>query len=415
MSAAAHTTRSSATAPREEVVAGGPLGGVRVLDLGTVYAAPITALLLGDYGADVLKIEHPRGDPARTHGPSKDGHGLWWKVISRNKRTATLVLSRPEGREIMERLVEDADVLIENFRPGVMEKWGLGPERLLEINPDLVMLRVTGFGQTGPYAQRRAFGTLAEAMSGLAHQTGQPGGPPTLPPFGLADGVAAISGAYAVMLALYHRDANGGGQVIDLSLLAPLLAILGPGPSAYDQLQIVPGRQGNRSSNNAPRTAYETRDRRWVAISASATSIAERVMAIVGRPDIARQEWFSSARERVRHADELDRIVGEWIGARDFDAVMATFEEAGAAIAPIYDVEQVVNDPHVRATGIVTTVDDEDLGPLTMQNLAFRLVGSPGRIRFAGRGLGQDNDEIYAERLGLPPERIALLREQGVI
>ena len=416
MSAAAHTTRSSATAPREEVVAGGPLGGVRVLDLGTVYAAPITAMLLGDYGADVLKIEHPRGDPARTHGPSKDGHGLWWKVISRNKRTATLVLSRPEGREIMERLVEDADVLIENFRPGVMEKWGLGPERLLEINPDLVMLRVTGFGQTGPYAQRRAFGTLAEAMSGLAHQTGQPGGPPTLPPFGLADGVAAISGAYAVMLALYHRDANGaGGQVIDLSLLAPLLAILGPGPSAYDQLQIVPGRQGNRSSNNAPRTAYETRDRRWVAISASATSIAERVMAIVGRPDIARQEWFSSARERVRHADELDRIVGEWIGARDFDAVMATFEEAGAAIAPIYDVEQVVNDPHVRATGIVTTVDDEDLGPLTMQNLAFRLVGSPGRIRFAGRGLGQDNDEIYAERLGLPPERIALLREQGVI
>ena len=415
MSAAAHT-RSSAAAPREEVVAGGPLGGVRVLDLGTVYAAPITAMLLGDYGADVLKIEHPRGDPARTHGPSKDGHGLWWKVISRNKRTATLVLSRPEGREIMERLVEDADVLIENFRPGVMEKWGLGPERLLEINPDLVMLRVTGFGQTGPYAQRRAFGTLAEAMSGLAHQTGQPGGPPTLPPFGLADGVAAISGAYAVMLALYHRDANGaGGQVIDLSLLAPLLAILGPGPSAYDQLQIVPGRQGNRSSNNAPRNAYETRDRRWVAISASATSIAERVMAIVGRPDIARQEWFSSARERVRHADELDRIVGEWIGARDFDAVMATFEEAGAAIAPIYDVEQVVNDPHVRATGIVTTVDDEDLGPLTMQNLAFRLVGSPGRIRFAGRGLGQDNDEIYAERLGLPPERIALLREQGVI
>jgi len=414
MSAAAHT-RSSATAPREEVVAGGPLGGVRVLDLGTVYAAPITAMLLGDYGADVLKIEHPRGDPARTHGPSKDGHGLWWKVISRNKRTATLVLSRPEGREIMERLVEDADVLIENFRPGVMEKWGLGPERLLEINPDLVMLRVTGFGQTGPYAQRRAFGTLAEAMSGLAHQTGQPGGPPMLPPFGLADGVAAISGAYAVMLALYHRDANGGGQVIDLSLLAPLLAILGPGPSAYDQLQIVPGRQGNRSSNNAPRNAYETRDRRWVAISASATSIAERVMAIVGRPDIARQEWFSSARERVRHADELDRIVGEWIGARDFDAVMATFEEAGAAIAPIYDVEQVVNDPHVRATGIVTTVDDEDLGPLTMQNLAFRLVGSPGRIRFAGRGLGQDNDEIYAERLGLPPERIALLREQGVI
>jgi crotonobetainyl-CoA:carnitine CoA-transferase CaiB-like acyl-CoA transferase len=416
MTAAGHTATPPGTVRREEDAGHGPLAGVRVLDLGTVYAAPISAMLLGDYGADVLKIEHPRGDPARTHGPGKDGHGLWWKVISRNKRTATLVLSRPEGREIMERLVIGADVLIENFRPGVMEKWGLGPERLLEINPDLVMLRVTGFGQTGPYAHRRAFGTLAEAMSGLAHQTGQAEGPPTLPPFGLADGVAAISGAYAVMLALYHRDVHGaGGQVIDLSLLAPLLAILGPGPSAYDQLGIVPGRHGNRSPNNAPRNAYETRDGRWIAISASATSIAERVMTVVGRPDIAAQGWFSSARERVRRADQLDRTVGDWIAARDFDEVMAAFQEAGAAIAPIYDMEQVVNDPHVRATGMITSVDDEDLGPLRMQNLVFRLLGSPGRIRFPGRGLGQDNDEVYAERLGLDRERVAKLREDGVI
>jgi crotonobetainyl-CoA:carnitine CoA-transferase CaiB-like acyl-CoA transferase len=172
-------TTPTATAPLGEGTGDGPLSGVRVLDVGTVYAAPITAMLLGDYGADVLKIEHPRGDPARTHGPSKDGYGLWWKVISRNKRAATLVLSHPKGRELLEELVADADVLIENFRPGVMEKWGIGPERLLEINPELVMLRVTGFGQTGPYAHRRAFGTLAEAMSGLAHQTGQPDGPPT--------------------------------------------------------------------------------------------------------------------------------------------------------------------------------------------------------------------------------------------
>jgi crotonobetainyl-CoA:carnitine CoA-transferase CaiB-like acyl-CoA transferase len=416
MTIAMHATKPTATAPRDQGAGDGPLAGIRVLDLGTVYAAPITAMLLGDYGADVLKIEHPRGDPARTHGPSRDGHGLWWKVISRNKRTATLVLSRPEGREIMERLVADADVLIENFRPGVMEKWGLGPERLLEINPGLVMLRVTGFGQTGPYAHRRAFGTLAEAMSGLAHQTGQPDGPPTLPPFGLADGVAAISGAYAVMLALYHRDANGGGgQVVDLSLLAPLLAILGPGPSAYDQLGAVPGRHGNRSANNAPRNADRTRDGRWVAISASATSIAERVMTVVGRPDIARQEWFPSARERVRHADELDRTVGDWIAARGFAEVMSAFEDAGAAIAPIYDMAQVAGDPHVRATNMITTVEDEDLGPLEMQNLLFRLLGSPGGIRFAGRGLGQDNDEIYGERLGLDDERVAQLREQGVI
>ena len=394
----------------------GPLAGIRVLDLGTVYAAPITAMLLGDYGADVLKIEHPRGDPARTHGHSKDGHGLWWKIISRNKRTATLVLSRPEGREILEALVAEADVLIENFRPGVMEKWGVGPDRLLEVNPDLVMLRVTGFGQNGPYAHRRAFGTLAEAMSGLAHQTGRPDGPPTLPPFGLADGVAAITGAYAVMLALYHREINGGGgQVIDLSLLAPLVSILGPGPSAYDQLGTVPQRHGNRSANNAPRNAYRTRDDRWVAISASATSVAARVMAVVGRPDIAEEEWFHSARERVRRADALDTIVADWIGARDFDEVMAAFGAAGAAIAPIYDMEQLMHDAHVRATELITTVDDADLGPLRMQNLPFRMLGTPGRIRFAGRRLGEDTDDVYAERLGLDADRVAELRERGVI
>jgi crotonobetainyl-CoA:carnitine CoA-transferase CaiB-like acyl-CoA transferase len=394
----------------------GPLHGIRVLDVSTVYAAPIAAMMLGDYGAEVIKVEHPRGDPARTHGHSKDGHGLWWKVISRNKRTVTLNLGHPDGCELLERLAADADVLIENFRPGVMEKWGLGPDRLHAINPSLVILRVTGFGQSGPYAKRRAFGTLAEAMSGFAHQTGQPEGPPTLPPFGLADGVTGLAGATAVLLALYHRtQCDGRGQVIDISLLEPLLTLLGPGPSAYDQLGIVPGRHGNRSRNNAPRNTYQTRDGRWVAISASATQIAERVMRLVGRPDIAAQPWFSSARERVRHGDQLDDVVARWIRARDFDQVMSAFEEAGAAIAPIYDIEQLMNDPHVEAREAITTIEDEDLGPLRMQNLMFRLSDSPGAIRFAGRRLGQDNHEIYGERLGLDANRIAQLREQGAI
>jgi crotonobetainyl-CoA:carnitine CoA-transferase CaiB-like acyl-CoA transferase len=396
--------------------ASGPLEGIRVLDVSTVYAAPITAMLLGDYGADVLKIEHPRGDPARTHGHNKDGHGLWWKVISRNKRTVTLNLSHPTGRDMLERLVLDADVLIENFRPGVMEKWGLGPDRLQELNPGLVILRVTGFGQFGPYAERRAFGTLAEAMTGFAHQTGQPDGPPTLPPFGLADGVTGLAGAIAVLLALYRRKHNGGcGQVIDVSLLEPLLTILGPGPSVYHQLGIVPGRHGNRSPNNAPRNTYLTRDGRWVAISASATSIAERVMRLVGRPDIAEQPWFHSARERVRHGDQLDSVVARWIGARDFEEVMAGFEEAGAAIAPIYDIEQLMSDPQIEALDAITTVEDDDLGPLRMQNLMFRLSESPGAIRFTGRRLGQDNQQVYGERLGLEPGRIAELQAEGVI
>jgi crotonobetainyl-CoA:carnitine CoA-transferase CaiB-like acyl-CoA transferase len=401
-------------APRDD----GPLNGIRVLDISTVYAAPITAMLLGDYGADVIKVEHPRGDPARSHGANKDGHGLWWKVISRNKRCVTLNLGTPEGQQILRDLVVDADVLVENFRPGVLEKWSLGPEQLHALNPGLIMLRVTGFGQTGPYARRRAFGTLAEAMSGFAHQTGDEDGPPTLPPFGLADGVTGIAGAFAVMTALYHRATPEGderGQVIDLSLLEPLVGILGPGPTAFDQLGAVPGRQGNRSPNNAPRNAYLTRDDRWVAISASATSVAERVMRLVGRPDIVEQPWFASAGERSRNGDLLDEAVAKWIAARPLAEVTEEFERVGAALAPIYDVAQLMNDPHVMARETITTVDDEDLGPVKMQNLMFRMARTPGCIRFPGRRLGQDNDRFYRESLGLDPEHVAALQEKGVL
>jgi crotonobetainyl-CoA:carnitine CoA-transferase CaiB-like acyl-CoA transferase len=396
----------------------GPLSGIRVLDISTVYAAPITAMLLGDFGADVVKIEHPTGDPARRHGAHKDGHGLWWKVISRNKRCVTLNLSTPEGQQILRDLVVDADVLVENFRPGVLEKWGLGPDRLHAVNPGLIMLRVTGFGQSGPYSQRRAFGTLAEAMSGFAHQTGEETGPPTLPPFGLADGVAGITGAFAAVTALYHRaspEGNGQGQVIDMSLLEPLVGILGPGPSVFDQLGTVPGRRGNRSPNNAPRNTYLTKDGRWVAISASATSVAERVMRLVGRADLVEEPWFSSAGERARNGDLLDEAVAKWIADRPLPEVTAEFERVGAALAPIYDVEQLMSDPHVVARDTITTVDDEDLGPLRMQNLMVRLTDTPGAIKFAGRRLGQDNDSFYSEALGLATERIADLQDKGVL
>ncbi len=218
------------------------------------------------------------------------------------------------------------------------------------------------------------------------------------------------------MLALYHRDTvGGGGQVIDISLIEPLLTVLGPGPSVYDQLGIVPGRHGNRSSNNAPRNAYLTRDNRWVAISASATSIAERVMRLVGHPEIAEQPWFSSAGERARRSDRLDAIVGAWIRERDFDEVMTAFQEVGAALAPIYDIEQLLNDPQIQALEAITTIDDEDLGPLRMQNLMFRMLGTPGRIRFGGRRLGQDTEQVYAERLGFDGDRLEQLRKEGII
>jgi crotonobetainyl-CoA:carnitine CoA-transferase CaiB-like acyl-CoA transferase len=394
----------------------GPLDGIRVLDFSTVYAAPITAMLLGDYGADVLKVEHPAGDPARTHGPSVDGHGLWWKVIARNKEAMTLDVRSSEGREILLRLAADSDVMVENFRPGVLESWGLGPDELLAHNPRLVVLRATGFGQVGPYARRRAFGSLAEAMTGFAHHTGQPDGPPTLPPFGLADGVAGITGAFAVMTALYHRDhGDGRGQVIDLSLFEPLLGIMGPNPSAFDQLGIVPRRHGNRSTNSAPRNTYLTRDGRWVAVSSGATSVAARVMRLVGRPDLAEEPWFASAIERVKRVDVLDHAVETWIRARDFEEVYRAFQKAGAALFPVYDVQQLLADPQVQALDSITTIDDEDLGPLRMQNVWFRMQRTPGRVRFGGRRLGQDTEQVLAERLGFTAEEIVRFREAGVV
>jgi crotonobetainyl-CoA:carnitine CoA-transferase CaiB-like acyl-CoA transferase len=398
------------------VAADAPLTGIRVLDVATLFAGPMAATMLADFGADVVKVEHPDGDPLRTHGHVKHGHGLWWKVLGRNKWTVTIDLSTGEGQELLRGLARHADVVVENFRPGVMERWGLGYDRLSEGNPGLVMLRTTGFGQFGPYAGRRGFGTLAESMSGFAALTGSPDGPPTLPPFGLADGIAGITGAYAVMLALYQRDARGGrGQVVDLALIEPILAVVGAQPTVYDQLGVVMPRTGNRSPNTAPRNTYLTRDGRWVAVSASANPVAERVMRLVGRPDVLAEPWFASSVERAEHGDELDEAVAAWVEARDLDEVVRRFEEAGAAIAPVYDARQVLEDPQYRALGSMVTLDDEDLGPLRIQNVLFRMLETPGAVRFAGRRLGQDTRRILGERLGLSEERLSELAALRVI
>ena len=392
----------------------GPLAGLRVLDVATLFAGPLAATMLGDFGAEVIKIEHPRGDPVRGHGASKNGVGLWGKVIGRNKAAITLYLGAPEGQELFRRLVADADVVIENFRPGTLERWGLGYDELSTVNPGLVLARVTGFGQTGPYAKRPGFGTLAEAMSGFAAITGEPDGPPTLPPFGLADGIAALTAAFAIMTALRARERTGRGQVVDLAIIEPILTVVGPQPTVYDQLGVVQPRYGNRSSNNAPRNTYRCRDGQWVAISTSAQSIAERVMRLVGRPEFLDEPWFASGAERAEHADELDAAVAAWIADRDRDEVVAAFEKAEAAVAPIYDVRDVLTDPQYAALGSITTVDDEELGPLRMQNVLFRLSDTPGEIRTAGPRLGQHTAEILG-RYGVTAERLADLRERGVV
>ena len=393
----------------------GALDGVRVIDAATLIAGPLVATVLGDFGADVIKVEHPRGDPVRSHGHRKDGVGLWWKVIGRNKRTMTLDLSQPAGQEIFCRLAQTADVVIENFRPGTLERWNLDPESLWKANPRLIVVRMTGFGQFGPYSKRPGFGTIAESMSGFAHITGEAAGPPTLPPFGLADGIAGLAGAIATMLALYQRDANDGtGQVIDLAIIEPILTILGPQPTEYDQLGIVQQRSGNRSVNNAPRNTYKTKDGKWVAVSSSAQSIAERVMTLVGRPDIIAEPWFGSGSERAAHADEIDSAVSAWVACRDMATVITEFEKAEAAVAPIYDVADVMRDPQYQALQSIVDVPDGELGTVKMQNVLFRMSGTPGKIRWSGRPIGADTDAVLAE-LGIDSERVSGLRSTGVI
>ncbi|WP_371550217.1 CoA transferase [Streptomyces sp. NBC_00554] len=392
-----------------------PLTGLRVLDLATLFAGPLAATMLGDFGAEVVKVEHPtKPDPSRGHGPSKDGIGLWWKLLGRNKRTITLDLSKPGGRETLLRLAATADVVIENFRPGTLEKWDLGWAELSAANPRLVLARVTGFGQFGPYAHRPGFGTLAEAMSGFAAITGEQDAPPTLPPFGLADSIAGLATAYAVMTALTARERTGEGQVVDMAIIEPILTVLGPQPLWYDQLGHVQPRTGNRSANNAPRNTYRTADGSWVAVSTSAQSIAERLMRLVGRPELIDEPWFATGADRARHADVLDEAVGAWIADRTRTEVLEAFEKAEAAVAPIQDVRDVMTDPQYEALDTITTVQDPELGPLRMQNVLFRLSSTPGAIHWAGRPHGADTDTVLAE-LGLTEREIDALRAEGAL
>lgn len=392
-----------------------PLDGVRVVDCSTILAGPLCCRILGDYGADVIKVEHPvAGDGMRGHGYAKDGIPLWWKEISRNKRTLALSLSKPDGARVFRRLAATADVIVENFRPGTFERWGLDPVELRAENPGLITLRLTGFGQTGPYSHRAGFGTLAEAMSGFAAMTGQADGPPTLPSFGLADSIAGIAAATAVLMALRVRERGDGGQEIDINILEPIMTAVGPAAMAYDQLGVVEQRHGNRSSNNAPRNTYQTRDGSWVAVSTSAQRIAEKVMVLIGHAEVIEEPWFASGRGRVQHVDELDGYLSAWIGARDRHTVLQEFEEAGAAIAPIYDARDLTVDPHIRATEMLTEVTDPDLGRVLMHNVMWRMDRTPGSIRFTGRALGADTDCVLTE-IGYGASDIARLRTAGIV
>lgn len=393
----------------------GPLSDLRVLDCSNVIAGPTACQILADFGADVIKVEHPAGDSLRSHPPFVNGVSLWWKQVSRNKRCVAIDLSNPDGAALLTRLAGTADVLVESFRPGTLERWGIDVDAIVSGPRPLVVVRLSGFGQLGPYARRPGFGTLVEAMSGFAALSGEADGPPTLPPFGLADNVAALATVGAIMMAIHRRTQTGTGEIVDLSILEPIMSALGPQIPMADLLGRTTSRRGNQSEYNAPRNLYKSSDGRWIAISASTVRVADRLMCLVGRPELVAEPWFASAAGRVAHSKEIDQPIATWIAQRDRAGALDELERAEVAAAPVYDTSELLDDPHVNAAEMVVTVADDECGPMKMQNVLFRLSGGGGRIRHAGRSLGADTDEVLGDELGIPGDELDRLRQRAVI
>jgi crotonobetainyl-CoA:carnitine CoA-transferase CaiB-like acyl-CoA transferase len=395
----------------------GPLRGLRVVDAATLVAGPLVATALGEFGAEVIKVEQPGvGDPLRTWGDRKDGIGLVWKSVSRNKRCITLDLRRAEGQNLFHRLLDISDVVVVGNRPSALRRWGLDYESVHERHPQLVMLHVSGYGGGGPFSDRPGFGTLAEAMSGFAHVTGQFDGPPTLPPFMLADGVAAQSATWAVMMALYERDLHGGdGQLVDVNLIEPLARLIESSTLSFDQLGVSPARAGNHLAASAPRNAYLTADDKWLAISSASSNIVKRVFRSIGRADLAENPDYVDPVGRQERGLEVDALVADWVRKHSLDEAMKVFLENEVAAAPIYDAEQLLADEHLRARGTFARIDDPDLGPIRVQSPVALLSETPGRVTHLGQSLGAENEAIYGGLLGIDHDQLADLRAAGVI
>ena len=395
----------------------GPLAGLRVVELATLAAGPMVATALGEFGAEVIKVEQPgSGDPMRTWGLRKDGIGLVWKSVARNKRCVTLNLGDERGRELFHQLLDVSDVFVAGNRPSALKRWALDFESVHARHPRVVMAHITGYGRGGPKSDRPGYGTLAEAMSGFAHLTGEPERPPTLPPFMLADGVASLAATYAIVMALYHRDVHGGdGQLVDVSLVEPLARLIESAPLSYDQLGVVPGRVGNRLDASAPRNAYRTADGKWLALSAASPNIAVRVYRAIGRGDLAEDPDYVDPVRRQARAKEVDELVAQWVSGRTLEEAVKVFEYTDVAVAPIYDAAQLLADEHLKARGTFVRVDDPDFGPTTVQAPIAQLSATPGRIDHLGVEIGADNDAVYTGLLALDAARVAELRSAGVI
>ena len=390
-----------------------PLDGLRVLDLSRLVAGNQVSALLADFGAEVIKIEPPDGDPLRSWGAG--GHAVQWKIYARNKKSVRMNLRDERARELLLKLVETADVFVENYRVGGLERMGLAPDVLHARNPGLVILRVTGFGQTGPYRERPGFGTLIEAMTGFAMKTGFPDKPPSLPNMALADMVAGTYGAFGAMVALQARAINGGkGQVIDLSLMEPLHAILGGDAAVHAASGKSPMRSGNRSITAAPRNTYQTKDGEWLAISGSMQAMAMRIFRAIGREDMCEDPRYNTNAARVQNMDYVDKVVADAVAERTLAENLEFFERLEVTAGPVYAAEQYRQDAHVIGREALLELPDEDMGHIPMHNIVPRLSDTPGAIRTPAPALGQHTAEILGS-LGVPADEIAALQDEGVL
>lgn len=397
-----------------------PLKDIRIIDLGSVVAAPFAATLLGDFGAEVIKIEPPgTPDAIRFWDVIEDKLEPFWLVASRNKFPITLNLKHPQGQKIFTQLVEKADVLYENMRPGTLDRLGFPAEKLWQINKGLIIGRISGYGQTGPYAPKPGFGTLAEAMSGFTYQNAHPGGPPTNPPLALADMLAGTHLALGTMIALrQQKRGEYGGQEIDLSLYEPLLSFMGPQYLIFDLTGKVPEPMGNESHFTAPRNSFQTKEGKWVALSASAQAPFERMMDLIGHPELKTTPGFRNNQERIqkKSREVLNKLIGEWISQRTLSEVLEEGEKAGVTIGPVYNMQDISQDPHIKARGSIAQIFE----PVTERYVSFpeipiRLLQTPGKIRFPGLPMGSANEVIYQDLLGYEPEEVAQMKAQGII
>ena len=409
----------------------GPLTGLKVLDLSVIVAGGAASSLLADFGAEVVKVERPGvGDPLRNWGPFANGVSLWWKVHSRNKQSVTLDLNRTEGQAVLKALAEQADLLIEGFRPGVMERWNLGPDDLHRTNPGLVIIRVSGFGQTGPYRERPGFGTIAECMSGYVGMTGFTDSPPVLPPVPLADEIAGVFAAMSGMMALYHRDAphrdasqptpadakvQRRGQVIDISLFEPLFRLCIPHITMYQQLGISRQRVGNDFPDAAPRSLYRSGDDRWMGLSATSQGTFENLARAMGLDELLQDPRFKDNPSRLENNPALNQELQEWLGQRSSQEIMEQLIPAGGVVGPVYDAAQIVEDPHYLEREDIIEIDDPDLGHTQMLGIVPKFSETPGSVEHAGPSLGEHNTQVYGEWLGFDAQELARLEQLGVI